>query len=352
MEEIKGLLGFGCMRLPMNGDEVDTVETSKMVDAFIENGFNYFDTAHGYIDGKSETALKTCLTSRYPRESYIFTNKLSGYFDKEEDILPLFESQLEACGVEYFDYYLMHAMGSGNYSKYKECRAFEIALELKKQGRIKHMGISFHDSAEFLDMILTEQPEIEIVQIQFNYIDFEDDGVQARKCYEVCRKHNKPVLIMEPVKGGKLVNLPEEAAEIYASLGKNTPASYAIRFAAGFEGVVSVLSGMGSMEMMNDNISYMKDFSPLSEKELEAVNKVCEIVKRKEDIPCTNCRYCVEKCPKGILIPDVFTFLNSRENTWQRYKGEGEKPSECIKCGACEKACPQHIEIRNLLEKA
>ncbi len=204
--------GFGCMRLPMNGDEVDYKEFSQMVDTFLEEGFHYFDTAHGYLDGKSETALRECLTKRYPRERYLLTNKLTtNFFNKEEEIRPFFESQLKACGVDYFDYYLMHAQNAEVYKKYKNCRAYEAAQELKAEGRVRHVGISFHDKAEVLDMILTEHPEIEAVQIQFNYVDYEDAGIQSRLCYEVCRKHNKPVIVMEPVKGGNLVNLPEEA---------------------------------------------------------------------------------------------------------------------------------------------
>ena len=212
MDRIKKNFGFGCMRLPMIGEEVDIEQTKQMVDAFLDAGFNYFDTAHGYIQGKSEKALKTCLTSRYPREKYILTDKLTAnYFKTEADIRPFFESQLEICGVEYFDFYLMHAQGLVNYDHFKECRAYETAFALKKEGKIRHVGISFHDRAEVLERILTEYPEIEVVQIQFNYVDYDDPAVQSRKCYEVCRKFNKPVIVMEPVKGGNLVNLPDDA---------------------------------------------------------------------------------------------------------------------------------------------
>ena len=215
MDRIKKNFGFGCMRLPMIGEEVDIEQTKQMVDAFLDAGFNYFDTAHGYIQGKSEKALKTCLTSRYPREKYILTDKLTAnYFKTEADIRPFFESQLEICGVEYFDFYLMHAQGLVNYDHFKECRAYETAFELKKEGKIRHVGISFHDRAEVLERILTEYPEIEVVQIQFNYVDYDDPAVQSRKCYEVCRKFNKPVIVMEPVKGGSLVNLPEDAQKV------------------------------------------------------------------------------------------------------------------------------------------
>lgn len=201
MENIKKNFGFGCMRLPMNGSEVDTEETCRMVDVFLEAGFNYFDTAHGYIQGKSELALKECLTGRYPRDHYILTDKLTDfYFKKEEDIRPFFESQLQACGVDYFDFYLMHAQNAENYKFFKSCHAYENAFALKKEGKIRHVGISFHDTAEVLDRILTEYPEVEVVQIQFNYLDYDDPAVQSRLCYEVCRKHNKPVLVMEPVR--------------------------------------------------------------------------------------------------------------------------------------------------------
>ena len=267
MERIKKNFGFGCMRLPMMGEDVDLEQTKKMVDAFLEAGFNYFDTAHGYIQGKSELALKECLTSRYPRDRYILTDKLTAtYFQKEEDIRPFFQSQLEACGVDYFDFYLMHAQGAGNFDHFRKCIAYETAFELKKEGKIRHVGFSFHDTPEFLEKILTEYPETEVVQIQFNYADYDDLTVQSRRCYEVCRKHNKPVIVMEPVKGGNLVNLPEEAARVLEDLQGGSAASYALRFAAGFPGMMMVLSGMSTMEQMEDNISFMKNFRPLDYK--------------------------------------------------------------------------------------
>ena len=358
--EVKKNFGFGCMRLPMKDNEVDTVEFSKMIDTFLDNGFNYFDTAQGYLDGKSELALKKCLTNRYPRESYILTDKLSPHlFNSEADIRPAFERQLEACGVEYFDFYLMHCQLRSNYDKYQSCRAYEIAQELKSEGKVKHVGFSFHDDAEFLDKILCDHPEIDVVQIQFNYADYDDPSVESRKCYEVCRKHNKPIIVMEPVKGGHLVNLPQKAKEVFSALGDMTPASYAIRFAASFEGIFMVLSGMGDMKMMNDNISYMKNFNPLNEKEFEAINKVLEIIKGQETIQCTACRYCVDGCPMSIKIPDLFSCLNGKKiwDSWNYglyYRAltkEGGAPTSCIECGACEEACPQHLPIRDLLKE-
>ena len=361
MDKVKKNFGFGCMRLPMNGDQVDVAETTRMVDEFLAQGFNYFDTAHGYIGGKSELALKECLTSRYPREAYSLTDKLTdSYFKTEADIRPFFESQLEACGVDYFDFYLMHAQNADNFKKFKACRAYETAFALKAEGKIRHVGLSFHDRAEVLDQILTEYPQIEVVQIQFNYLDYDDIAVQSRKCYEVCRKHGKPVLVMEPVKGGSLVNLPEEAKKVLDDLHGGSPASYAIRFAAGFPGMMMVLSGMSDLEQMKDNLSYMRDFKPLNETELAAVNKVQEIFHKMNMIPCTACRYCVEGCPKQISIPDLFAIMNIKQlhHDWNAdyyyeevHTAPGRRASDCLKCGKCEKICPQHLPIRKLLEE-
>ncbi|MDE5562243.1 MAG: aldo/keto reductase [Clostridiales bacterium] len=358
--EVHKNFGFGCMRLPMKGNDVDYAEFNKMIDAFIQNGFNYFDTAHGYLQGKSETALRDCLVKRYPRDKYILTNKLTQpYFKTEDDVRPFFERQLKLCGVDYFDFYLMHAQSKEIFSHFKKCRAYEQALEFKAEGKIKHFGISFHDTAEVLDQILTEYPQVEVVQIQLNYVDYDDPAVQSRKCLEVCNKHNKPVIVMEPVKGGNLVNLPESAKKCFSQLGNASTASYAIRFAAGCNGVFMVLSGMSDLAQMQDNISNMKDFKPLDEREMQAVQNVCAVFKGMNLIACTACRYCIDGCPKKISIPDLFVCMNTKNiyhdwNTNYYYdevhtKNKG-RASDCIKCGKCEKACPQHLPIRDLLK--
>lgn len=358
--EINGKFGFGCMRLPMVNGEVDMPQFCEMVDAFLDSGLNYFDTAHGYLSGKSELALREGLTSRYPRDRYILTNKLSTHFFTQEDqIRSLFEEQLRACGVEYFDFYLMHAQDGEIFEKYKRCRAYEIALELKEEGKIRHFGISFHDRAEVLDRILTEYPQIEAVQIQFNYLDYEDPSVESRKVYETAVKHGKPVIVLEPVKGGSLVNLPEEAQRVLDDLHGGSNASYALRFAAGFENMMMVLSGMSTVEQIRENVGFMAEPVSLNEEEQEAIRRVREIFSSLNMIPCTACHYCVldNDCPKNIPIPELFSCYNLKTtfHSWNQdyyytiQTRDRGKASECLKCGKCERICPQHLEIRKLL---
>ena len=326
--EIKNNFGFGLMRLPMVGEDVDIQQTKAMVDAFLAAGFNYFDTAKPYIQGKSELAVKECLSSRYPRESFVLTNKLSFWcFEKEEDIRPMFQSQLEACGVEYFDFYLHHAMSAQRHEKYTETNAYEIVKELKAEGKIRHIGMSFHDSAEVLDRILTDRPEIEVVQLQLNYVDWIDPRVQAEKCYEVCVKHGKPVLVMEPVKGGSLVNLPQEAAELLTDYSQ---AGYALRFAASPENVFMVLSGMSNTDQMADNLATMGDFKSLAPAEYEIIDKVRTIYQGQNRVPCTGCRYCVDGCPAGIPIPDVFSAFNDFKSRKEDISAQGKAAYEAI----------------------
>ena len=361
--EINGNFGFGCMRLPMlENKTVDIEQTKAMVDAFIGAGFNYFDTAHPYIEKQSELALRECLTSRYPREKYLLANKMSSsFFNSEEEVRTQFMKQLENCGVEYFDFFLMHALGSRNYEKYKRCNVYGVIRQLRDEGYIRHIGFSFHDKPELLETILNDCPETEFVQLQFNYIDIDDPVVQSQACYDLCERYGKPVVVMEPVKGGTLVNLPPGGREVYDSLSPSrSSASYALRFVGGFDNIAMILSGMSSIEQMRDNISVMKDFEPLSAEEMAAVEKVRGIFRALGTIACTGCRYCTEVCPQDIIIPEIMAMLNQQKmfagggNFWQYEdlaKGHG-KASQCLECGACEAACPQHLPIRELLKTA
>ena len=364
--EIQGRFGFGCMRLPQIGDDVNHGETCQMVDAFLDAGFNYFDIARVYLNGQNESAIREALVKRYPRDRFVLTNKLTGFlFSREDEILPLFEKQLADCGVDYFDFYLMHAQEHTNFAKYKRLGAYEKAFKLKAEGKIRHVGISFHDKASVLDQILTEYPQIELVQIQFNYLDYEDKSVESRKCYEVCEQHNVPVSIMEPVKGGNLVKLPPDAQapldELRARTGATgSNASYALRFVASFPNVCVALSGMSTLEQMQDNLSFMSKFEPLTEDEFATLRKVADILHSKSSIPCTGCKYCVDGCPRSLLIPDYFSTYNTytlfndpMAKSFYQYvlTMDKAKASDCIGCGKCEKACPQHLPIRQLLKQ-
>lgn len=365
--EINGCFGFGMMRLPLLEEAsdgkppvVDLDQTSAMVDLFIDEGFNYFDTAHGYLDYESEIAVGKCLSARHDRSEYLLANKLTGdYFKTREDIRPFFMKQLETCGVEYFDFYLVHSVCKGNYPHFQECHAYEEALKLKEEGYIRHLGMSFHDTADFLEEVLSDHPEVEFVQLQVNYIDYEDEAVQSRRCIEVCQKHGLGVSVMEPIRGGSLAVLPDAANGILSELGDASPSSYALRFAAGCEGVYITLSGMSTLEQMKQNIETMKAPAPLNDKEMEAIKKISETFRTSDFIPCTACRYCTAGCPANIDIPAIFAAMNHKTmfgNGWNadfyysRACSSG-KPADCLKCGLCEASCPQHLEIRELLEK-
>lgn len=359
-DKIKGNLGFGCMRLPMIENEVDKGHFNRMIDAYIDAGFNYFDTAHGYIDGKSETAIRDCISARYNRDEFVLADKLSYWcFEKEEDIIPLFEKQLELCGVEYFDFYLFHCINHEGYEKHKKCNSFEIVKKLKAEGKIKHIGMSFHDTADFLDLVLTEQPYMEAVQLQINYLDYDDPNVQSKECYDVAVKHGKKVIVMEPVKGGALADLPKEAGDTLKELGSDSQASYALRYVASYPEVFMVLSGMGNMDMMNDNINTFKNFTPIDEKDYKIFDKTREIIRKTKQVPCTKCNYCTEVCLSKIPISEIFSICNSmigakitKAEAKEQLLPYGEKIESCIKCGKCEGNCPQSIKIREELEKA
>lgn len=355
-EEIKKSFGFGCMRLPLNRDEtIDLIEFSKMVDAFMKQGFTYFDTAHVYLKGLSELALRDCLVKRYDRSLFTITNKLTGScFDKEEDILPFFQNQLKCCGVDYFDFYLMHAQNRNNYEHFKACNAYAIASKLKEQGFIHHLGISFHDTHDVLEQMLIEHPEIEVVQLQFNYLDYESPVVESRLNYEVCVKYHKPVIVMEPVKGGSLVNLTKEALSVLQTLGNGSPASFALRFARSFDNCCMVLSGMSDLIQMEDNLLSMNDFKRLNENDFYVLEQVRDIILKEQLIGCTSCKYCVDGCPMHIQIPYLFSLVNQHDNNINDYNSLTKSPyalaSSCICCGKCEKICPQHLKIRDLLK--
>ena len=354
-------LGFGLMRLPMIGDDVDIEQTKQMVDLFLSKGFTYFDTAYGYLNGKSEKAIKAALVDRYPRESYQLATKLPAWAGAKtaEEARAMLATSLERTGAGYFDFYLLHNLGDNRTEAFDRFGIWDFLAEQKAKGVIKHLGFSFHDKADVLDDLLNKHPNMEFVQLQINYADWESASIQSRACYEVARKHGKPVIVMEPVKGGSLVNLPEDAQKVLDGLHGGSNASYAIRFAASFPGIRMVLSGMGSTEMMADNCGFMKDFQPLNEEERMAIARVCAIFRGQGLIPCTGCRYCTEVCPQGIPIPDLFACMNTKKqfhdwNSDYYYQDvrtkNAAKASDCLKCGQCEDICPQHLNIRDLLE--
>lgn len=359
-------LGFGLMRLPLTDandkGSIDIEALKEMVDTFMEQGFTYFDTAWMYCAFKSENAVKEALTDRYPRDRYTLTTKLhASYLKTKEDRDRIFEEQRQKTGVDYFDYYLIHAIDQELYSIYNEMDCFNWLIEKKKQGLVKHIGFSYHDSAEFLDQVLTEHPEMEFVQLQMNYLDWESAEVQSRKCYEVASKHGKPVIVMEPVKGGILADVPAEVRESFAAYHPDLSVpSWAIRFVASLDNVAMVLSGMSNMEQLMDNISYMKEFVPMNAEETELVHRAAEMIKDSIAIPCTGCSYCTEGCPMQIAIPDLFRVYNKSKRgeitdveaneEYRQLTESGGKARECLACGQCQVACPQHLEIINYLK--
>lgn len=355
-------LGFGLMRLPMINQEVDIEQTKEMVDKFIAQGFTYFDTAYVYINGKSEEAVKEAITKRHPRESFQLATKMPVWdLKKYEDMQPIFDTQLERTGAGYFDFYLLHSLDSDKLEHIENVGAWKFIREMKEKGLVKHMGFSFHDDAETLDKILTAHPEMEFVQLQINYVDWESENVQSRLCYEVARKHNKPVIIMEPVKGGALAGMCPAVQSILKEANPDlSVASWAVRYAASLDGIITVLSGMSNMAQMNDNLSFMSNFQPLNESEGKVIERVVEELKKVPVIPCTACKYCVEDCPQKINIPEILAAYNNFK-VYENLEGsrghynwltDGEtKASGCIACGSCEGHCPQHINIIDSLKE-
>lgn len=361
-------LGFGFMRLPeieRNGETTfDHEKICAMVDAFMDAGFTYFDTAYGYHNGKSECELKAALVDRYPRESYTIATKLPAWLAKSEGhARHMFDKSLSKLGIEYFDYYLLHNLGGALTEPFEEYGLWEYVAEKREQGLIRHLGFSIHDKAEALEEVLAKHADapIDFVQLQINYADWESSIIESRKCYEVARAHGLPVVIMEPVKGGSLVNLPPAAAGILHKADPSASlASWALRFAASLPGVMAVLSGMSTIEQVQDNVKTFAEARPLDEGERAVLDRVRAVLDGFDTVPCTDCRYCMKGCPQGVHIPTIMDSLNimsvfddmhrAKENyVWNATGGEASK---CIQCGACEEVCPQKIDIINQLERA
>ena len=347
-------LGFGLMRLPKKGVRTDIAQVKKMVDLFMEAGFTYFDTAYVYLG--SEGAAKKALVDRYPRESYTLATKLNTMVAAGENAAKKqFYTSLERTGAGYFDYYLLHALMGNNYTKYDKYHIWDFVKEQKEKGLIKHYGFSYHAGPELLDQLLTAHPDVDFIQLQLNYADWENPSVTSRANYEVARKHGKSIVVMEPVKGGSLANPPAAVQKLFKEYHPDMScASWAIRFVASLDGIVTVLSGMSNLEQMEDNLSYMKDFQPLNTEEQKIIQEAQRLMGQASTIPCTACHYCTEGCPKKIPIPDIFSAanlqlgngqINDALESYRNVTGEGGLASACIGCKQCEGACPQHLPI-------
>jgi len=360
--------GFGCMRLPLLNKEdqtsFDTKTLNKLVDTFLEKGFTYFDTAYTYHSYHAESAMREALVKRHPRESFQLVTKMPlRDFKDTADLERIFNEQLTNCGVDFFDYYLLHNMGSNVYEKCRKYGAFDFVVQKKAEEKIKVVGMSFHDTPELLDEILAKYGDkLDFVQLQINYVDWEQPNVQSRRCLEVANKYNKPVIVMEPCKGGTLINVPKEAEKLMKDYNPTaSTASWAIRFAASQKGVFCVLSGMNSIEQIEDNTSFMDQFVPLNEAENVIIQKVTKIINENTTVPCTACEYCTHGCPKNIPIPKYFALYNSIMRTTGSFSSQmvyynniainHGKASECIGCKQCESACPQHIPIIKYLHE-
>lgn len=355
-------LGFGLMRLPEKDGETDLAQTCNMVDAYMESGFNYFDTA--YVYGKSELVTKKVLVERYPREDYYLATKLPSWMmNSKEDRDRIFEEQLARCGVDYFDFYLLHALENGeHYETYEKYDCFRWGVQKKAEGKIRHFGFSFHGTPKLLEKVLDEHPEVEFVQIQLNYLDWNSDKVYSGRLYEILRERKIPIIVMEPVKGGTLASLEPEWERILKAVRPGQSiASWALRFAGSLEGVMTILSGMSDEAQMADNLRTFSAFKPLDEGEQQALDKVVGEMLHTPAIPCTSCRYCCDGCPAKIKIPDVLRALNRV----RMYPGDNRplasyaeltehsgRAGACIRCGQCERVCPQHLPVMELMEEA
>lgn len=355
-------LGFGLMRLPKDKQgQIKLDEVQRMVDSYMERGFNYFDTA--YVYEGSEEAIRQTLVEKYPRDVYTLADKLPAWkLTCQEDVERIFQESLNRTGVDYFDFYLLHSVEKSHYPTYEKYQCFDFIQEMKKQGKIKYMGFSFHDDADFLDKVLTEHPEIDFVQLQLNYLDWENEVIQSRRNYEVARKHHKPIIVMEPVKGGTLASFSDDIEKIYKDYApQKSIASWALRYVASLDGVMTILSGMSNAQQMNDNLDTMTHFEKINNEEAKLIKQVTDQVLSYPTIPCTKCRYCTPGCPMHIQIPDLFTAYNSakmygenrRYDTYYKDHSTGDyQPAKaCIACGQCESVCPQHLEIISLLKE-
>lgn len=355
-------LGFGLMRLPKDKQgQIKLDEVQRMVDSYMERGFNYFDTA--YVYEGSEEAIRQTLVEKYPRDVYTLADKLPAWkLACQEDVERIFQESLNRTGVDYFDYYLLHSVEKSHYPTYEKYQCFDFIQEMKKQGKIKYMGFSFHDDADFLEKVLTEHPEIDFVQLQLNYLDWENGVIQSRRNYEVARKHHKPIIVMEPIKGGTLASFSDDIERIYKDYApQKSIVSWALRYVASLDGVMTILSGMSNAQQMNDNLDTITHFEKINNEEAKLIKQVTDQVLSYPTIPCTKCRYCTPVCPMHIQIPDLFTAYNSAKmygenRRYQTYykdhsTGDYQPAKACIACGQCESVCPQHLEIISLLKE-